>query len=358
MADAQTSTPAGITLDQLIALNDEIAALVRAGVPLEQGLGHLGGDLPGRLGTFTTALADRMERGESLLEVLREESGQVPPVYRAVVEAGLKSGRLPAALESVASSARQVADLRRLVAAGFLYPLLVVFLAWGLFVLFVTAIAPRLVSILEGFGAPAVGLLRLLPRWAESAVIWGPLVPAVILILSGVWWFASGRAAMVEPRRAAALLGWLPGIGRMLRSFRRAIFAEVLALLVENEVPLSEAVLLAAEAAGDRGIYRAASRLAASLERGEMLAGSHAPSREFPPLLGWLLHSGRRNRALLPALRHASVVYRRRALRWVETTRVMLPVLLTVIVGGTVTLLFALTLFYPWCSFLYRLSRP
>ena len=46
----------------MIALNDEIAALVRAGVPLEQGLGHLGGDLPGRLGTFTTALADRMGR--------------------------------------------------------------------------------------------------------------------------------------------------------------------------------------------------------------------------------------------------------------------------------------------------------
>ena len=43
-----------ITLDQLVALNDEIAALVRAGVPLDRGLRSLGEDLPGRLGRFAS----------------------------------------------------------------------------------------------------------------------------------------------------------------------------------------------------------------------------------------------------------------------------------------------------------------
>ena len=53
-----------ITLDQLIALNDEIAALVRAGVPLDRGLRSLGEDLPGRLGRFARQLsaADRPRR--------------------------------------------------------------------------------------------------------------------------------------------------------------------------------------------------------------------------------------------------------------------------------------------------------
>ena len=35
-----------VRLDQLIAFNDGIAAAARAGVPLDQGLLHLGRDLP------------------------------------------------------------------------------------------------------------------------------------------------------------------------------------------------------------------------------------------------------------------------------------------------------------------------
>ena len=50
-----------VTLDELIALNDEIAALVRVGVPLELGLRQLGGDLPARMGRLAKDLAQRME---------------------------------------------------------------------------------------------------------------------------------------------------------------------------------------------------------------------------------------------------------------------------------------------------------
>ena len=44
-----------ISIDELAALNDEIAALVRAGVPLDRGLLGAGGDLPGGLGRITSA---------------------------------------------------------------------------------------------------------------------------------------------------------------------------------------------------------------------------------------------------------------------------------------------------------------
>jgi len=92
-----------MNLDDLIALNDEIAALVRAGVPLEMGLAELGGDLPGRLGRFATALAQRTAQGESLAQAIAGDAGQLPQAYRAVVEAGVRAGRLPAALEAVAA---------------------------------------------------------------------------------------------------------------------------------------------------------------------------------------------------------------------------------------------------------------
>ena len=47
-------------------------------------------------------------------------------------------------------------------------------------------------------------------------------------------------------------------MGRMLRCSRSATFLEVLALLVENQTPLDEAVALAASASGDPKTIRAA----------------------------------------------------------------------------------------------------
>ena len=56
-----------------------------------------------------------------------------------------------------------------------------------------------------------------------------------------------------------------------------ASFLEILALLVENQVPLHEGVLLAAEACGDADMVRDAGQLAARLQQGGP-AASPAPS--------------------------------------------------------------------------------
>ena len=97
--DSGPSGAGRISIDELAALNDEIAALVRAGVPLDRGLLGAGTDLPGGLRRITTALGKRLSRGESLPEALEAESRSIPPLYRAVVEAGARSGRLAVALE-------------------------------------------------------------------------------------------------------------------------------------------------------------------------------------------------------------------------------------------------------------------
>src|SRR3954469_24336539 len=140
MSEPGTAGGGAIGLEDLIALNDEIAALVRAGVPLERGLLDVGGDLRGRLRAIATALGERMSRGASLPQALEAEGERIPRVYRAVVEAGLRTGRLAVALEGLARFARGVAELRRVVGLALIYPLLVMVVAYTLFVGFVVVI--------------------------------------------------------------------------------------------------------------------------------------------------------------------------------------------------------------------------
>ena len=95
----------------------EIAALVRTRVPLDSGLKRLSRDLTGRMGPIAARLGEELERGASFPEALESSGAKFPPIYRAVVEAGIRSGRLPAALETVAHSTRRLAEARRTVAA-------------------------------------------------------------------------------------------------------------------------------------------------------------------------------------------------------------------------------------------------
>lgn len=356
MTQPEPPQPGAITLDQLIALNDEIAALARAGVPLESALAELGGDLPGRLGKTAAMLAERAGRGESLAEVLAQQSAAFPPVYRAVVEAGLRAGRLPAALEAVAGSLRRVAETRRGVAAAALYPMLVVILAWVLFAFFAAKIAPSLLDSFDRLDVAQRGLFGWLDYYGRWAVYWGPAIPLILAFLAALWWHGSGRATLVQPHWAGRLLGWLPWMGQTLRWSRAATFSEVLALLVESRVPLPEALLLAGEACGDPRMVTAARQVADALRRGDPPDGRKLDRGSFPPLLCWLMAAGQRHGVLGPALRHAAETYQRRAEHQAHLARVFLPVVLTLAIGGSVTLMCALILFGPYTSMLKALG--
>lgn len=350
-----TAAMPSLTLDDLIALNDEIASLTRAGVPLEEGLAEIGADLPGRLGRFTVALAERAAQGESLGQVLASNVGRMPSAYRAVIEAGVRAGRLPAAVESISTSARRIAEMRHSALIAMIYPLMVTLVAWCGFLFFVSVLAPRLAIMFHDFNVPTSGFLAYLASAGQYVWCWGPIYPAVVVVVLIGGWLTRRYSPSRQCHWGNRVLDRIPWVGSMLRLSRTASFLEVLALLVENQTPLPESILLAAEASDDPNTLQSAKQLAASLQNGQTqpLPGDTA----FPPLTQWLLSVGGRDEALLPALRHAASASRRRAVQQTDLFRTFMPVALTIAVSGSVTALYALMLFIPYVSMFYTLGR-
>src|SRR6187399_2138712 len=132
-----------VTPEQLIALNDEIATLVRAGLPLELGLRELRGGMPSALGRISYQISERLDSGQPLSKSLAETLPGLPRAYTAVVDAGLKSGNLPRALELLSKFVQQGLDLRQRIKIAFLYPLTGFLLAYALFLVFVIDSASR-----------------------------------------------------------------------------------------------------------------------------------------------------------------------------------------------------------------------
>ncbi len=357
MSTQPTSTDLSITLDQLAALNDEMAALARAGVPLDRGLLHVGGDLPGRLGRITRDIGQRLEQGETIEQVLSDES--LPPAYRAVVAAGVRSGSLAVALEGVSTVIRRAAEMRRMVIVSLVYPLIVIAVAYQLFVFMVLTCFPVMLATYQDLLPHSRGLAVL--QWIQStAPYWLPWLPPAALAVLAVWWLRSRSAWRLEgglSGQGKARRGWrVPTVGKLLHAGRMATLAETLALLVEHHVPLHEALLLAADASGDRRFREAVGPLAQRLQRGEVVASGDAAG--MPPVLTWLLAARLEQPRMVSCLRRMADSYRRQAewlSRWLS---IYLPFWLTVSIGGTATLVYVLSVIGPWCRMMYDLSAP
>ncbi|WP_422930354.1 type II secretion system F family protein [Singulisphaera sp. PoT] len=359
MSGASESVSGGgrISIGDLIALNDEITSLSRAGLPLERGLGAVGRDLRGTLGAAMGRLSKRMESGQSLDEALRAESDQFPPVYCAVVEAGLRAGRLPAALENLAGFIRSYEDSRRSIGLAIWYPLVVLILAYVLFLLVLENVIPRLISTFDSLEIPRTATLRSLDWLSNHILYWGPILPALLLAFA-VAWTLSGRAANFQVRGVGSPVRWFPWMRSLLAQLEAANFAQLLGILVEHHVPYPEAIRLAAQSSGDPALARAAASLASASEQGQVDFRSQPISSKLQPLLRWILASGYGQASLSVALRQIAAIYRKRATQQAEKLRILLPMVTLIGIGMTATLLYGLVLFVPLASLLRGLTRP
>jgi general secretion pathway protein F len=344
-----------VTLDELVALNDEIIALARAGVPLEMGLREFGGDRSSALAALGSRLAGRMSRGVSLGEALRSEGAGLPPTYSAIVEAGLLANRLPEALEAVSEFARRMSELRRRVAAAMAYPLMLLVVAYGLFVLFILPVPVRqFVETFQDFGSQPPAFLEWLEDMADSWASWA-WIPPLVLVALLAWWRATAGAASLEFTGISRPLAWIPGVASVGRNFRLANFADLLATLVANGVPLPESVLLAADATGDSSL-RAQARAVSDAAREGQSGGVSLGRWGFPPYLLWLVTRQSEQEGLVSGLRAASAMYRARAVQTIDWIRLVFPVLAATVLGGAVTLVYCLTVFIPIAKLINDLS--
>ena len=358
MNDPSGGKAASPALSDFIVLNEEIAALVRAQIPLESNLARVGMELPGKAGELAQRVGRRLDAGESLVSAVDAECGSMPPTYRAVLLAGIESGRLGGALEATVDSATRLDQLRRVTGVAMLYPLALFVLVCLLLAVVVEIIAPSF----EWLEHSRLRVFAALSRFEFAGWMIALGIPGLVLLCVATWWWSSGRLSGAGWPRLG-LLSTLSGAGRVYRWNEAARFAELLHLLVDRGLPLDRSLQLCAESTGDRKLREAASQLARQVTSGEAAqlsppSATSKPLAGFPVLIRLALYHANDRPLLSGSLRQASMMYRERAIRLAEWYSEYLPILLTVVVGGLFTVGFTLLVIWPYASMLHDLSRP
>jgi len=362
-------------LDRLIGLGEEISALVRTGLPLEESLLLKSQAERGKIAEHLRGLAERLGTGQSLAEAIRSDP-VFPPVYAAVVESGIKSGNLSAALDSLTDCMRSLRDTRLFLLRATLYPLVLFTTLWFVFLFLLLFVAPAFVSFFESYDQRFFLFDLFHSLTHNEAALWSFVLGIPLLIWGGytAWAFRSARSDVIQSVGNSTLFRWIPWIGRAAVEMQKAAFARILAMLIRSSVPLDQAFLLAAKSCNER--YWSQDNLEALRRRiveGQIVEGKAVegkiiegkanaqaatalPKSAVSPLIEWSLGIPN-EQILLEGVDHYAMMAKARAGLLLAKCEMFLPATLTFIIAVLTAACYVLTVFAPYIQMLYFMAE-
>lgn len=339
------------SIEDLIALNQEILALARAKAPVARELRTAARQMPSGAATLAQQIASEMERGATLDEAVGRQASNLPRFYCAVVTAGVRSGRLTSALEGLSKALARMVALRRRIMLSLSYPLFLLAAVWVMLVFFAQHLGPLFEWV--GFRRPiAIDALRVSPSafWITALS-----VPVLLGVYATVQYW---RAA--HPRRSFSTGVWLfdrlPGVNSVCRLTAYANFTEVLQMLVANRTPLPEALRVAADAVAWKPLSTPAGMLASELERGERVQAKSPALRSLPPMVRMSLLASDTPERLAVSLWHSAAAYNERASVALSNLAMLLPAAATALIGGSAIVVYGLLVLGPYFAALREIS--
>src|SRR5438309_659481 len=143
-----------IPTNEFLVFNQELATLLRAGMPLVQSLDLLKRRIASPL--FRTILDDVHERvrsGTALSDAFSAQSDLFPRVYTASLLAGERSGSLETVLRRYVDYTKIVATLKRNITTALIYPAILIVLALVLMSIIVLKVVHAFTDYYRDFGA-------------------------------------------------------------------------------------------------------------------------------------------------------------------------------------------------------------
>ena len=226
--------------EPLIIFNQELLALLKAGIPLLQSLELLvGHGKDPLLRSSLERVVELLREGMAYSEAL-EQVGTFPPVYRANVVAGERSGTLTEVLSRWLTFQGFAQKSRRRIVEALFYPaFLIIVLIIALLVIF-NVVLPRFAEMYTGSGYEMPMATQVLLTFGTfmSSTIWLQVGLFVILMALMRWLVVTEVGRRLWER---SLLG-IPKLGDLYRMFHSSVFARTLGILLAGGLPVLQAL--------------------------------------------------------------------------------------------------------------------
>jgi type IV pilus assembly protein PilC len=297
-----------ISTREFLVFNQELATLLKAGMPLVQSLDILRRRVANPL--FKSVLDDVYERvrgGSALSESFEAHGAMFPGVYTASLMAGEKSGSLEQVIRRYVAYVKVVATVRRKTISALVYPSILLVLSLIVVSIIVLRVVPQFTAFYEQFG-------RELPLSTRAIMTVSEVVRAYLwfLLIGLVAGAAAFWAWLKQPRQHERFDRWvlrLPGVGPVARKFSTSQAARTLATLLGGGIPLVNALDVAARSIKNRYIAHEMETAGQQVREGRALSAAMTDSGAFTDVAIKMVEVGESTGALQEMLNSLADFY-------------------------------------------------
>ena len=330
-----------ITTKDIAVFSRQLATMMKAGVPMVQSFDIVGqGHSNPSMSKLIYLIKADVEAGGTLASALSQHPAQFDDLFVSLVDAGEQSGALETLLEKVATYKEKSEALKNKIKKAMTYPISVLVVA-------------VVVS--------AILLIFVVPTFAEMFADFGAELPAFTLFVVGmsdtlvdnIWLFIAGIAAAIYGFKQAKIRSKafrdsldklalkMPAVGALTTNAAIARFARTLATMFAAGVPLVEAMVSVAGAAGNSVYNKAILQVRDDISSGTTLQASLSQNKElFPNMLIQMVGIGEESGALDDMLDKVAEYYEEAVDDAVDNLTALLePMImafLAVVIGGLV----------------------
>ena len=236
---------------EFIIFNQELATLLKAGMPLVQSLDILRRRVENP--TFKSVLDgiyEKVKAGTSLSDAFSEHSGMFPAVYSASLLAGERSGNLDAVIRRYVAYEKVIGSVRKKTIAALIYPVILMTMMVILIGIIVLRVVPAFSEFYSNFDRPLPLSTRIVMS-VSNGIVRNLLILIVAVVGGGIagwtWFKQPGQRIRID-----RMLLEIPWAGKTIRKFVTAQLARTLATLLGGGIPLVNALEIAVRSLSNR----------------------------------------------------------------------------------------------------------
>ena len=272
-----------LSAEDFLIFNQEMAALLRAGLPLLQALDLMLERLAKpRFREVLADIRDRVRSGQDLSEAFAAHGEHFPRLYPASLKAGERSGELETVLRRFIRYQRLVLDARKRAVSALIYPAVLI----GLSIVMLLVLSVRVIPTFNEFYTSLDAELPLITRITVgfSTMLRDNFLLLLVAAVVGGWLFwrwkdtPGGRLAVDRFRLR------LPLMGRVAHLFALSELTRSLSTLLAGGLPLVPAFEIAVQGVGNAAVRQAVEPKIRLVREGKAFHEAIEESGMFPAM--------------------------------------------------------------------------